>query len=412
MLNIYFESPYTLNRLRSGIFGGYIDGFAQALHDTGYAKLTARRYLRAGAHFGHFVELNNIPINSINRNLLQDFQCHVLNCTCPQSNGGTTPDIRQGAIHFVGYLQSIGFDNIVFDEKNNSEPEIIKSFRHWLVLHKAVSKSTEYKYCRGASALVHFMGEDTFQYSPQKLRKFVLHRSTHQGVGATKTLVAALRIFLRYLASQNLCVNGLEAAIPAIARWRHTTLPVSLKATEVERILDACDNKTTMGIRDRAIILLLARLGLRAGDVAELLLTDIDWKDGSLLVSGKTRRHVRLPLPQEVGDAILKYLEHRQHSEERVVFLRSVPPYRGFKSGSSLSPIVTRAMHRAGVNSSRYGAHILRNTLATEMLCEGNSLYEIGAVLRHQSIDMSNHYTKVNTELLQLVVQPWPEVLL
>ncbi len=412
MLDIYFEFPYTLGRLRSGPLGNYIDGFAQALKEKGYTKLTARRYLRAGAHFGYFIDLNDIAFSSISKKTLRNFQDHLLDCHCPQSNGGTTQDVRRGAERFLEYLQTRGFDSLSLNDKNGSDPEIVKSFRIWLVRHKGVSKSTEYKYCRGALDVVKSLGEDVSQYSVQNLRKFILQRSANQGNGAIKTLVTSLRTFLRYLTSQNLCPIGLEAAIPAIAKWRHTTLPITLQPTEVRRILDACNREKLMGIRDHAIILLLVRLGLRAGDVAKLRLNDIDWKDGSILVCGKSRRQVRLPLPQEVGDAILKYIEYRQSSEDDIVFLRSVAPYRGFRSGSSLSPIVTRAMRRAGVSSRRYGAHILRNTVATEMLREGVSLYEIGAVLRHQSIDMTNHYTRVNTELLKMVVQPWPEVLL
>jgi integrase len=165
-----------------------------------------------------------------------------------------------------------------------------------------------------------------------------------------------------------------------------------------------------MGLRDRAIVLLIARLGLRAGDVAALCIDDIDWKDGSILVSGKSRRQVRLPLPQEVGDAILGYLKHRPEVEAREVFLRSVAPFRSFRSGSSASQVVARAMRRSGISAPRFGAHALRHAAATEMLRQGVSLYEIGAVLRHRSPDMTAHYAKVDVALLKQVVQPWPEV--
>ena len=241
------------------------------------------------------------------------------------------------------------------------------------------------------------------------------------GPGAAKTLVtalasiarrvASLRMFLRYLGQQGKCPVGLERAIPALAGWRHGALPSYLSACELQRIIDACVATTVMGIRDRAIILLLARLGLRAGDVAELRLSKIDWKDGSFLVSGKGQREVRLPLSQEVGDAIVAYLERRPQVDEGRVFLRSVAPFRPFSSGSSVSQIVTRRMRRAGVVTSRYGAHVLRHTAATEMLRQGVPLHEIGGVLRHRSLDMTAYYAKVDIELLSQVAQPWPEVL-
>jgi integrase len=240
----------------------------------------------------------------------------------------------------------------------------------------------------------------------------LLDYAKQQGNGAIKTMITALRIFLRYLVSQNRCLPGLENAIPRIASWHNASLPNYLQPFEVQRILDTCDISTVMGMRDKAIILLLVRLGLRAGDVANLELADIDWHDGSIIVSGKSSREVRLPLSQEVGDAILAYLKQRRPGAGNAVFIRTIAPYRAFYSGSAVSTIVTRAMRKATIVSSRYGAHILRNTAATQMLKQGASLYQISRVLRHQSVDMTARYTKVDIGLLNLVVQPWPEVLL
>jgi integrase len=165
-------------------------------------------------------------------------------------------------------------------------------------------------------------------------------------------------------------------------------------------------------IRDRAIILLLVRLGLRAGDVAELRLTDIDWKDGSLVVSGKSRREVRLPLPQEVGDAMLSYLECRPAANTDRIFLRVIAPIDPFRQGDTVSSVVKRAMRRAGVTAPATGAHVLRHTAAREMLRQGVSLYEIGSLLRHRSIETTAYYyAKVDRDLLERVAQPWPEIL-
>jgi integrase len=217
-------------------------------------------------------------------------------------------------------------------------------------------------------------------------------------------------MFLRYLASQGKCRAGLDAAIPTIAGWRLASLPRCLSTDEVEQLLAACDPSSPMGLRDRAVILLLARLGLRASDVAALCFADIDWEDGSVLVKGKSRREVRLPLPQEVGDAILTYLEHRPRVQDEHVFVRCVAPFRGLLD-SAVSQIVRRNMRRASITAASYGSHILRHSAATEMLRRGVSLYDIGSVLRHRSADMSGYYAKVDMELLKQVVQPWPEVL-
>jgi site-specific recombinase XerD len=217
-------------------------------------------------------------------------------------------------------------------------------------------------------------------------------------------------MFLRYLATQGICQPGLDAAIPAIAGWRLASLPRCLSADEVEQLLSACDLTSAMGLRDHAVILLLARLGLRASDVAGLRFADIDWDDGSILVKGKSRREARLPLAQEVGDAMLAYLEHRPRVHDDHVFLRGIAPFRALP-GSAVSQIVRRNMRRAGLTAPAYGSHILRHCAATEMLRQGVSLYDIGSVLRHRSADMTAYYAKVDMELLKQVVQPWPEVL-
>jgi integrase len=218
-------------------------------------------------------------------------------------------------------------------------------------------------------------------------------------------------MFLRFLDHQGLCQAGLERAIPALAGWRHATLPTYLPASDVQRIIDACDGSSLIDIRDRAIIFLLVRLGLRAGDVVKLRFSDIDWDDGSFLVSGKGRSEARLPLPQDVGDAILHYIQHRPPVDADEVFLRTVAPFRPFSSGRAITTIVTRRILKANVVTASGGAHILRHTAATEMMRKGVPLYEIGSVLRHRSLDMAAYYAKVDIDLLRQVTQPWPEVL-
>jgi site-specific recombinase XerD len=224
-----------------------------------------------------------------------------------------------------------------------------------------------------------------------------------------RNLITACRSFLRYLAVQGVCRAGLDQAVPSFAGWRLASLPEPLAASEVERIVEACDIGTTGGLRDRAILVLLARLGLRAGDVAGLSLSDIDWQDGSLVVSGKGGRQTRLPLPQEVGDAVLSYLEHRPAVAAEQVFITLLAPLRALEP-SGVSDVVARAMRRAGVNARPRGPHVLRHTAATQMLRQGVSLHEIAVILRHRSVAMSAYYAKVDVDLLKQVAQPWPEV--
>jgi len=188
-------------------------------------------------------------------------------------------------------------------------------------------------------------------------------------------------------------------------------MPRCLSAEEVKRLIAACKGSTPRRLRDRAIILMLVRLGLRAGDVSQLRLSDIDWQCGTLRVVGKGRHEVRLPLPQDAGEAVLRYLECRLpvQSSDRV-FVRHIAPFKPLLSGDAVSNVVKRALRRAGIKAPAKGAHLLRHTAATEMLRHGVPLHQIGLVLRHRSLDMTAYYAKVDVALLKQVAQPWPEV--
>ena len=184
------------------------------------------------------------------------------------------------------------------------------------------------------------------------------------------------------------------------------------KSEEVERVIAACDPASPVGRRDRAILLLLARMGLRAGDIVQLRLADIDWKAASISVSGKSRHQVRLPLTQEIGQAIVDYLQAgRPHAVTDALFLRSDAPFRAFANHSAVSMIAKQAMCRAGVTCpSRGAAHVLRHSAATAMLRQGASLQDIAVVLRHRSIETTQIYAKVDVTTLRTIAQPWPEV--
>ena len=407
MLDKFFESPFTLEQLRNGPSGPWLNGFGQSLYEDGYSWWIARMYLRVAHHLGHFLASEDITITAVQPDTIIAFRRHLKHCRCPKPRGGRTEDSVRGAKCFLRHLWNAG---IVTRPAKQPWPPLVQGFRDWLKNHRGASETTLSRYSAAAVELLSRLGGDPGKYDAESLRVFLLERARRRGVGGTRAILSALRMFLRYLASQGKCRAGLDAAIPKIAGWRLASLPPALPTDEVEQLLSACDPTLPMGLRDRAVILLLARLGFRASDVAALRFADIDWEDGSILVKGKSCREVRLPLSQEVGDAMLAYLEHRPRVQDEHVFLRCVAPLGGLLS-CSVSQIVRRNMRRAGVIAPSYGAHILRHSAATEMLRRGVSLYDIGSVLRHRSADMSAYYAKVDMELLKQVVQPWPEVL-
>lgn len=219
-------------------------------------------------------------------------------------------------------------------------------------------------YARDAAELVKELGEDVSTWTVRAVREFVTGRAARSGVGTNQKRITSLRSFLRFLnASAESCID-LADAVPAIASWRLARLPRCLTEGEVARLIATCDSTAPGHVRDRAILLLLVRLGLRAGDVAQLRLGDIDWRGGTLLVAGKGRYQVRLPLPQEVGDALLAYLDLRPESQcSDRVFLRSIAPAGPFKSGDGVSSVVEHALKRAGIESPAKGTHLLRHYL-------------------------------------------------
>jgi site-specific recombinase XerD len=216
---------------------------------------------------------------------------------------------------------------------------------------------------------------------------------------------------VRYLIAEGLCPAGLDACIPALAHWRLSSLPRYLQADEVERVIASCSSSSA-GLRDRAILLLLARVGLRAGDILRLRLSDLDWQEATIRVAGKGRRQTLLPMTQEIGDAIATYItKSRRPIDNDTLFIRSRAPFRAFASHCAISVIVAQAMRRADVRCpSRGAAHVLRHSIASSMLRHGASLQEIASVLRHRSIATTEIYAKVDVVGLREIAQPWPEV--
>jgi site-specific recombinase XerD len=413
MIEKYFSYPTTLRRLRAGLCGIHIDGFAGTLEKQGYAHATAIRYVRAAAHLGSFVQRKGRTLEDLDGRLLEAFGRHFSRCRCSRYNGRKTGyHARFGVKLFYRYLVQQGAcQGIPTDDVTNDLPALVIAFRRWLHIHRGATEPTLRLYTRGATELLYALGEDVSRWNAQMVRAFLLDRASHCGTETTQKLITTVRAFLRYLIFRGEARDDLDLAVPAIAHWRLATLPRCLSAQELGRLIVACDGTTPGRLRDRAIVLLLSRLGLRAGDVARLRSADINWKAGTIEVTGKGRRQVRLPLPQDVGDALLRYLERRPQADDAsCLFLRSIAPFKPFASGDGVSTVAKHALRRAGIESPAKGAHLLRHTAATEMLRHGVPLDKIGLVLRHRSIDMTAYYAKVDFALLQQVAQPWPEV--
>jgi len=234
---------------------------------------------------------------------------------------------------------------------------------------------------------------------------FLVAECSERSVTGARDLASALRSFLRYLHLAGLIEAPLVWAVPSIADLRDRTLPRGLEPAAVRKLLASCDRRRTIGRRDYAILLLLCRLGLRRGEVAAIQLDDVDWRAGLLLVRGKGSRQDVLPLPVDVGEALVSYLRRRPRCESRALFVRMTAPLQGL-AAHTIGWIVREACTRAGL--PRVGAHRLRHTAATEMLRHGASLAEIGQVLRHREQKTTAIYAKVDRRALRALARPWP----
>jgi integrase len=273
-----------------------------------------------------------------------------------------------------------------------------------------VVPSTIRRYQGVLQPFLEVLGEDPRRYTVASIRAYVVGHLADVGRGEIRSTVSAIRAFLRFLVAEGRVRSGMQYCVPTVPQWRLSSLPRYLEMADVERVLRSCDLTTRCGLRDHAILLLLARLGLRAGDIVRMTVTDIDWRAATLLVQGKGRREVRLPLPQDVGDAVLAYLDRgRPRTVTDRLFLTIYAPARPFATSATVSDIVRFALKRAGIqNPPSRGAHLLRHSAATAMLRAGGSLDTIAAVLRHCSPETTAHYAKVDVAMLQEVAQAWP----
>ena len=284
---------------------------------------------------------------------------------------------------------------------------LLDRYREHLVDARGLSAGVVREYCRRARRFLESRPRDVpiRRMTAREVRQFLRNETRGWSSGHAAWVATALRSLLRFLHAQGRIPASLGGAVPAIAGWRGTSLPQTLTPGAVRRLLRGCDRRTLIGRRDHAVMLLLVRLGLRAGEVAHLDLDALDWRQGEVVVHGKGKRLARLPLPQDVGQALSAYLVRRPRADSRALFLRSRAP-RQPMTQTGITHLVALASKRAGL--ARVSPHMLRHTLATEMLRRGATLPQIAQVLRHRSVATTALYAKVDRAALRALAQPWP----
>lgn len=397
--------------IRSSDFQNLVDAYEQRLVRAGYNPKVIRFHLHAVVHFGVWLELEGRELSEIDEETVHSFEQHRWCCTCPGASRNRARQVLSCVRRFLQHLRQRGVVHSV--EARPQRVRLVGDFLQWMQVHRGVVQTTLITYGGYVEGLVRVLGDDPQMYTARGLRDFVETHYRHYRSASLRMVLAAIRMFLRYLAVEGQCRPGLEHALIPLANWSQQSLPRGLAPEEIRRVLGAC-SPTARGLRDRAVLLLLIRLGLRAGEVAKLRFCDLCFETGTIRVSGKGRREVRLPLPQDVGDALLGYLRTgRPRVRSEFVFLRAVAPFQPFsmrQAGSGIGHIARVALQRAGVQPPRRGAHVFRHTAACQMLRQGVGLEDIAEVLRHRAVRTTGIYAKVDLALLSQTAQPWPEV--
>ncbi len=410
MLTTYFKRQTTQVDYYSGPAGPYFDGFSDWLAQRGYRHETIRHRLLGAARFGTWVQRTGGNLQALSADALKKYRHHLSECGQLHISAGPLSVYWLGAQLFFEFLHTQQLVTPATTTPQCVQSQWLQAFEHWMQVHRGVKLSTLINYRHHLIDLLTALGDNPERFEAIQLRTFILAYAQHRHIESVKTRLRATRAFLRFVIATGHCDPSLEAAIPAIAQWPLSRLPRYLSTKEVERVIDSCDRLTPIGIRDRAILLLLARLGLRAGEVANLQHQAIDWSQGTFTVIGKSRREAKLPLPQEVGDALLHYLQAaRPPVTSDVIFITAIAPWTPL-TPNSITCVAAQALRRAGVETTTFGAHVLRHSAATEWLRQGASLQLIGEVLRHRCVESTAYYAKVDTQLLQQIARPWPGV--
>ncbi|MCP3733239.1 site-specific integrase [Sphingomonas sp. MG17] len=407
-LDEHLRRSRILRRLRAGPFREGIDHYTERLRNDGYGPHHGGRAISLVFRFTRWLTDRHFGFHDIDEHLVGRFLAartrqHPL-------RAGDRSALRR----LVAVLREAEIIGPELPAKRDPREQILESFREYLEARRGLLPASSKNYIWFIQRFLHDLSitrtADLASLSQDDIVGYVERHASDGSAITAKLMCSRLRSFLTYLQVEGVIGHELAACIPSIRTWSLTRLPTYLSAAQLQQIYRSCDRDTAVGRRDYAVLMLLGGLGLRANEIATLTLDDIDWRAGQFRIQGKGRQPATMPLPPDIGAALVAYLRNgRPASASRRVFLRARPPHSGFPTSSGITNIAGRALARAVVTGAIHrGAHVFRHTLATELLRSGASLTEIGQVLRHQDHDTTRIYAKVDLASLRTLSLPWP----
>jgi site-specific recombinase XerD len=404
----YLRRSRLFRRLKSGLHGQLVERFAARLVEDGLVRLGTWRCLNVVGGILSWIESRRCALANIDERMVERYLRHRAGRQSIQ------PGDRAALKRWLSVLRDEGAIAPAMLPPLTPHDRIFKEFDDYLRTERGLAPKSIIRHLPVIRRFLHEVcpagDDDLGKISQEDVTRYVERHAQDWSPRTGKAMCWSLRAFLRYLHHRGLNPRALAGCVPSMRRWKLATLPTYLPASQVQKALDGCDRATAMGRRDYAILMMLAKLGLRADEVATLTLDDIDWRASEMLVRAKGRQRARMPIPPDVGEAIVAYLRNgRPRSSCRRLFVRTLAPHVGFASGCAITMIAKTALDRVGIEGCAHrGAHIFRHSLATELLRSGATLSEIGQLLRHESHDTTRIYAKVDIEALRTLSLPWP----
>jgi len=402
------NEPVFIMEPPKGPLAAYVQPFCLWAFEQGYERHSVRRRVTVAAGFSKWLQGKDISVGEVSWEHPAQYLRHL--SRQGHVHGGNRPSLKQ-------FMEFVRHQGVITLDQPKLEPTTpvdlcVREFKTYLQDQRGLVPTTVLQY----TSYVRLFLEKRFGNDPvvlgdiraDDIAGFLQQASSSTHFARSKTIASSLRSFFRFARYQGAIARDMAAAVPKVAGWSMSAIPRAIAEDQIPQLLSSIDRSRAIGLRNFAILLLLARLGLRSCEIRCLDLDDMDWISGSLKVRGKGREAI-YPLTQEVGEAIVAYLRHgRPSSTSRRLFLRNIAPFRGFGCSAAIAGIVHYAIERAGVQAPTRGCHQFRHGLATQMLRHDSSLQEIGEVLGHRSIQVTKIYAKVDIHALRRLALRWP----